>query len=143
VSLSGRSRQGLVNHGVAVDIATTDDNGTGRLAVPFGQPVVEDGVTYRYFRRQVGFYTVSWPLSRWLAVHVEDYDVLHIHALFSFSATAGAFWAARRGVPYLVRPLGVLNTWGLRNQHPLLKELSLRLIERRVLCQRGGGALHE
>jgi len=126
--------QGLVNHGIAVDIATTDDNGTGRLIVPLGQSVVEDGVTYWYFRRQIPFYTVSWPLSRWLAVHVEEYDVLHIHALFSFSATVGAFWAARRGIPYLVRPLGVLNNWGMRNQRPLLKELSLHLIERRMLA---------
>jgi glycosyltransferase involved in cell wall biosynthesis len=126
--------RGLVNRGVAVDIATTDDHGTDRLVVPLDQPVVEEGVTYRYFRRQTGFYTVSWPLSRWLAVHVEEYDVLHIHALFSFSATAAAFWAARRGVPYVVRPLGVLNTWGMQNRRPLLKQLSFRLIERRILA---------
>ncbi len=126
--------RGLVHRGVEVDIATTDDHGTDRLAVPLEQPVVEEGVTYRYFRRQVGFYTVSWPLSRWLAVHVEEYDVLHIHALFSFSASAGAFWAVRRGIPYVVRPLGVLNTWGMQNRRPLLKELSLRLIERRILA---------
>jgi glycosyltransferase involved in cell wall biosynthesis len=126
--------QGLVNHGIVVDIATTDDNGTGRLAVPLGQPVIEDGVTYWYFPRQIPFYTVSWPLSRWIDVHVEEYDVLHIHALFSFSATVGAFWAARRGIPYVVRPLGVLNSWGIRNRRPLLKKLSLRLIERRMLA---------
>jgi glycosyltransferase involved in cell wall biosynthesis len=126
--------RGLVNRGVAVDITTTDDHGTDRGAVPLEQPVVEEGVTYRYFRRQVGFYTVSLPLSRWLAAHVEEYDVVHIHALFSFSATAGAFWASRRGIPYVVRPLGVLNTWGLQNRRPLLKELSLRLIERRILA---------
>jgi len=125
--------RGLVNHGVAVDIVTTDDNGSSRLEVPLGQPIVEDRVTYRYFRRQIGFYTVSWPLSRWLATHVEEYDVLHIHALFSFTATAGAFWAARRSVPYLVRPLGVLNAWGIRNRRPLMKQLSLRAIERRIL----------
>lgn len=123
-----------MNHGVAVDIATTDDDGTGRLTVPLGEPIIEDGVTYRYFPRQIGLYTVSWSLSRWLAVHVQEYDVLHIHALFSFSATAGAFWAVRRGVPYMLRPLGVLNTWGIRNRRPLLKQLSLRLIERRVLA---------
>jgi len=123
-----------VNHGVSVDVATTDDNGAGRLAVPLGRPVVEDGVTYWYFRRQISFYTVSWPLSQWLAAHVGDYDLVHIHALFSFAATAGAFWAARRGVPYLVRPLGVLNTWGIQNRRPFLKRLSLCLIERRILA---------
>jgi glycosyltransferase involved in cell wall biosynthesis len=95
---------------------------------------VEEGVTYWYFPRQASLYTVSWPLSRWLDSHVGNYDLVHIHALFSFAATAGAFWAARRGVPYLVRPLGVLNTWGIRNRHPFLKRLSLSLVERRVLA---------
>jgi len=118
-----------------VDVATTDDNGAGQLAVPLGRPVVENGVTYWYFRRQISFYTVSWPLFQWLAAHVGDYDLIHIHGLFSFAATAGAFWAVRRGVPYLVRPLGVLNTWGIRNRRPFLKRLSLLLIERRVLAK--------
>jgi len=126
--------EGLVNPNLSVDVATTDDNGTEQLAVPLGQPVVENGVTYWYFRRQISFYTVSWQLSRWLAAHIGDYDLIHIHALFSFAATAGAFWASRRGVPYLVRPLGVLNKWGIRNRRPFLKRLSLSLIERRILA---------
>jgi len=126
--------KGLLNHGVSVDVATTDDNGPGQLGVPLGRPIVEEGVTYWYFPRQASLYTVSWPLSRWLDSHVSNYDLVHIHALFSFAATAGAFWAARRGVPYLVRPLGVLNTWGIRNRHPFLKRLSLCLVERKVLA---------
>lgn len=123
-----------MNHGVSVDVATTDDNGAGQLAVPLGRPVVEEGVTYWYFPRQTSFYTVSWPLYQWLDAHISDYDLIHIHALFSFPATAGAVWAARRGVPYLVRPLGVLNTWGIRNRHPFLKRVSLCLVERRILA---------
>ena len=87
-----------MNHGVSVDVATTDDNGAGQLTVPLGRPVVENGVTYWYFRRQISFYTVSRPLSQWLAAHVDDYDLVHIHALFSFAATAGAFWAREQSV---------------------------------------------
>ena len=123
-----------MNRGLTVDIVTTDDNAVEHLVVPLGRSVVENGVTYWYFRRQITFYTVSWPLFRWLAAHVADYDLVHIHGLFSFAATAGAFWATRRSVPYLVRPLGVLNTWGIQNRRPFLKRLSLRLIERRVLA---------
>ena len=123
-----------------MDVATTDDNGAARLPVKLGQPLMEAGVTYLYFRRQSRFYTVSWPLSRWLAAHVAEYDLVHLHALFSFAATAGAFWANRRGVPYLVRPLGVLNTWGIQNRRPLLKRLSLHWIERRILAH--AAAIH-
>jgi glycosyltransferase involved in cell wall biosynthesis len=126
--------EALVNRGLSVDIATTDDNGTEQLTVPLARPVVENGVTFWYFPRQISFYTVSWPLCQWLAAHVGDYDLVHIHGLFSFATTVGAFWATRRGVPYLLRPLGALNNWGIRNRRPFLKTLSLRLIERRILA---------
>ena len=123
-----------MKRGLSVEIATTDDNGTEQLTVPLAQPVIENGVTYWYFPRQIRFYTFSWPLWRWFATHIGDYDLVHIHALFSFGTTAGAFWATRRRVPYLVRPLGVLNTWGIRNRRPFLKRISLSLIERRILA---------
>lgn len=123
----------LTDRGVTVHVATTDDNGQGRSRVPYGRPVVENGFTCWYFKRQSRFYTTSWPLYRWLSQHVADYDLIHIHALFSFASTAGAFWAHRRSIPYLVRPLGVLNSWGIKNRRPLLKRLSLSLIERRIL----------
>jgi glycosyltransferase involved in cell wall biosynthesis len=132
--------RGLVQAGLEVHVAATDDNGHGRLRVPHGVPVVEDGVTYRYFRRQTRFYTSSWPLSRWLARHVHDYDLIHIHALFSFASVAAAYWAARAGVPYVVRPLGTLNRWGMEHRRPWLKRLSFALIERRIL--RGAARIH-
>src|SRR5438445_624243 len=104
--------RGLSQAGVTVDVATTDDNGPERLNVETAQPLEEDRVTYRYFPRQTRFYTFSWPLTRWLAKHVCDYDVVHIHALFSYAAVPAAYWASRYTVPYVVRPLGVLNRWG-------------------------------
>ena len=55
----------LSRTGIETHIATTDDNGPEQLEVPRGVPVVEDGVTYWYFRRQTRFYTFSWPLSAW------------------------------------------------------------------------------
>jgi glycosyltransferase involved in cell wall biosynthesis len=130
----------LAARGCEVDVATTDDNGSERLAVPLDRPVREDGVTYRYFRRQMFFYTVSWPLFRWLRKNVASYDVLHIHALFSFSVAAAAWWASYYRVPYVVRPLGTLNRWGMENRRPWLKQASLRLIDRRVLS--GAAAVH-
>ncbi len=125
--------KGLATRGLEIHVATTDDNGPERLQVPTGQPVYEDGVCYRYFPRQIGFYTCSLPLARWLWLHVEEYDLIHIHGLFNFSATVAAWAAAVRGIPYIVRPLGVLNRWGITNRRPLLKRLSFRLVERPIL----------
>jgi glycosyltransferase involved in cell wall biosynthesis len=123
----------LSRHGIEVHVATTDDNGPLSLDVPHGIPVSQDGGTYWYFPRQFRFYTFSWPLARWLARHVSDYDVVHIHALFSFATLPAAFWARWRRVPYIVRPLGTLSEWGMKNRRPWLKNLSFRLLESRVL----------
>lgn len=125
--------QGLAERGVTIEVATTDDNGPERMSVPLGQPIMDAGVAYRYFPRQTAFYTCSWPLAVWLRRHVNTYDLVHIHALFSFPSTV-ASWAAQAGsVPYVVRPLGILNRWGVTQRRPFLKRMSFRLCERRIL----------
>lgn len=43
-------------------------------------------------------------------------------------------------MPYIVRPLGTLNEWGMVNRRPGLKRLSFELIEKRILD--GAAAIH-
>ena len=124
---------GLVNAGVDTHIATTTDGGRGHLDVACGVPLLEHGACYWYFRRQTHFYSCSWPLTRWLQTHVADYDVVHIHALFSYPTAVAAYWAKKQDVPYVIRPLGTLNRWGMQQRRPLLKKLSFQLVERQVL----------
>jgi glycosyltransferase involved in cell wall biosynthesis len=123
----------LARAGMEIQVATTDDNGPRTLPVPYGVPVVQDGVTYWFFPRQSRFYTFSWPLGVWLAQHVSDFDILHIHALFSFPTLPAAYWARRRRVPYIVEPLGSLNEWGMKNRRRWMKKWSFRLLERRII----------
>jgi glycosyltransferase involved in cell wall biosynthesis len=125
--------RGLTQAGHVVHIATTNDDGQGKLPVACGVPVERNGITHWYFDRQLGFYKYSHPLSRWLAAHVADYQAVHIHALFSHSSYAAGYWAHRRNVPYIVRPLGTLNRWGMENRRPWLKQLSFRFVESRIL----------
>ena len=61
--------------------------------------------------------------------HVREFDLVHVHALFSFSSRSAARAARKHGVPYIIRPLGVLNRWGLANRRPILKWFWLRFIE--------------
>ncbi|MDZ4401079.1 glycosyltransferase [Prosthecobacter sp.] len=125
----------LAARGIRVDVATTDDDGPGRRLkeVPHGVPVDQEGFRVFYFPKQTEFYKVSIPLLIWLRRHVADYDVVHVHAVFSFS-TLAAGWACRlRGVPFIVRPLGVLNTWGMNNRRRWIKTLSFRLLDKPVL----------
>jgi glycosyltransferase involved in cell wall biosynthesis len=132
----------LVQLGVEVDVATTDDDGPGGKigeAVP-GRRMQRDGFGVYFFPRQSEFYKVSFPFSGWLAKNAQRYDLLHIHALFSFLSTSAARIARRRHVPYIVRPLGVLNEWGIQNRRPVLKALSFRLVEAPILQH--AGAIH-
>jgi glycosyltransferase involved in cell wall biosynthesis len=124
----GLARQGLDTH-----VATTNDNQPTLLDVPLGRPVDEDGVTYHYFPRQTGFYICSLPFSTWLWRRAAEYDLIHIHTVFSYCSNAAAWIAYRKTIPYIIRPLGVLNRWGFENRRPVLKQMSFVLIEKRLL----------
>ena len=125
---------GLRRAGIKIDVATTaGDEEVALLNGDLTKPASRDGVNYFYFRRQTEFYKVSRPMTRWLARHIRDYDLVHIHALFSYAAYTASNLAIKNHVPYVIRPLGVLNRWGMENRRRLLKQLSFRLIERRIL----------
>jgi glycosyltransferase involved in cell wall biosynthesis len=125
----------LAKRGVEVDVATTDDDGPGkRIAdVPQGRAIQAEGYRVFCFAKQTEFYKVSLPLLGWLLRNVSAYDAVHVHAVFSFS-TLAAGWACRlRRVPFVVRPLGVLNAWGMENRRRWLKTASFRLMDKPVL----------
>jgi len=82
---------------------------------------------------------VSWRLRRWLASNVQRFDIVHVHALFSFASVQACRAARAAGIPYIVRPLGVLSPYGL-SRRALLKRVSMRLIERPLLGQ--AAAIH-
>jgi len=130
----------LSQAGMDVHVVTTDDNGPDRLHIPLGKPQREDGATFWYFPRQTRLYNFSWPMTRWLMKHVREFDLIHIHALFSYAALPAALLAHRAGVPYIVRPLGTLNRWGMHNRRRWLKKLSFRLIESRIVA--GAAGIH-
>ena len=127
--------------GVTVETATTDDDGRNRSNGKVGaEQLLENGVTRLYFPKLLEFYKVSPDFARWILQHARDYDVVHIHALFSFTSVAAA-WAARRaGVPYVLRPLGTLTRYGVTQRRPWLKRVSLAWLEGPAL--RAAAAVH-
>ena len=126
----------LAAEGVEVETITTDDDGPGlRNNKGDGEIREENGVVRRYFRKQTEFYKVSLPLAGWMKLEVGRYDVVHIHALFSYTSVAAARAAKRAGVPYVIRPLGVLNDYGITQRRASLKRFSLRWVEGPILRQ--------
>lgn len=132
-SLSGR--------GIEVVTATTDDRGPGRRDPELcAEPVRTAHEIRHHFPKQTEFYKVSLPLSRWIANRIGTFDAVHVHALFSHASVSAAAIARRAGIPYVIRPLGVLNDYGVRNRRRWLKKASIRFREGPLL--RDAAAVH-
>ena len=133
--------EALRRRGVAVDLVTTDDDGgRARLDVPLDRVVQYEGQRVRFFPRQTVKYEFSAPMLPWLRAHVGEYDIVHTHGLFGWAPLAAAWCARAIKVPYVMRPAGVLDTWGMRNKSRLVKALSVQLIEGPLL--RSAAAVH-
>lgn len=130
----------LMTAGTDVLIATTDADGSNRLAAPEGQLTTPEGVPVIVFRRRASeSFKWSPALARWLRAHVPEFDLVHVHAVFSHSSLAAGRACRRARVPHVVRPLGTLDPWSLE-QHAWRKNALLATSARRLLG--GATAVH-
>ena len=77
-------------------------------------------------------------LARWIAQEIRHFDLVHIHTVFNFPAMVACRAARRQGIPYIIRPCGILDPWAI-SRSQLKKSLWLRYIDRRNL--EGAGAI--
>ena len=125
-----RSVASLREAGIDALLATTDADGEGRLLVATGEEADYLGVPCIFFPRWRGESLKPSPeLARWLRGHAGEFDVVHVHSVFSHSSIAAGRAARRAGVPYVVRPLGQLDEWSLA-QHAWRKRAFLALAGR-------------
>lgn len=123
----------LQRAGLDVELCTTDADGNGRLAVELDKPSLYQGVRTHFFRRDRSeAFKFSRSLQRWLDENVTQYDIVHIHAVFSHATYAAAQACQRHQVPYIVRPLGTLEPWSMQQKRPR-KLVAWYLLFRRVL----------
>lgn len=135
--------QALATAGAEVTVLTTDangDSGQPPLDVPLNQPIPTEAYTVWYFRcAPWRRYKFSPALLVWLHRHGHNYDIVHIHALFSPLSTAAATIARRQGLPYILRPLGTLDPADLEKKK-YLKQIYGQLFEKPNLA--GAAAIH-
>lgn len=71
-------------------------------------------------------------LHRHLDQTVSQFDIIHIHSLWSYPNIAATQAAWRHGIPYLMRPIGSLEPWCMLTSR-CKKRIYMALIERRHL----------
>jgi glycosyltransferase involved in cell wall biosynthesis len=121
--------------GHEVSIYTTNQDGSGILAVPLGQPVYEAGVETRYFAIQPPrFWGTSLPLARALKERIPAVDLVHVHSLYLFHDLATGYYCRRYGVPYVMQPHGALDPYIYR-RHRLRKTVMEVLFENRNISK--------
>ncbi|MEG4105767.1 hormogonium polysaccharide biosynthesis glycosyltransferase HpsP [Microcoleus sp. S13_C5] len=133
----------LAAKNIDVTIITTDSNGDlGQLPldVPLNQPIQQNGYQIIYFRcypwRR---YKFSLSLLQWLNENTQQFDLAHIHALFSPVTTLAATIARYHKLPYIMRPCGMLDPADLQKKKRL-KQIYAMLLERPNLA--GAAAIH-
>ena len=121
--------RGLMDADVCVEIVTVHSRASPNVT----RRESKDGVQWLSFPIQLSGYGVSLPLRRWLQAHVHEYDLVHIHGVFSYASYTAARIARGACVPCVVRPFGVLNRWGMERRNVWLKNMVFKWLEKPML----------
>ncbi|MDD2752165.1 MAG: glycosyltransferase [Candidatus Omnitrophica bacterium] len=127
-------------HNIDAQIATTDDNGPGVLNVALKQCIEYKEVPVWFFHEYslpfafIREFCFSPSMENWLWKHISDFDIIHIHSIFSYPSAMAMRIARIKHIPYIIRPAGSLEKYSLR-QKSLKKRIYLSIIGRSNIDQ--------
>src|SRR5437016_5794527 len=83
--------QALMARGVEVQIASTNAEPGGHLGVDLESPTMHAGVPAIFFHKHLSeAFKYSRAMPRWLDRNVANFDLVHIHGVFSHACIAAA-----------------------------------------------------
>jgi glycosyltransferase involved in cell wall biosynthesis len=100
--------------GVSIDIVATNANGYKTLDVPLLTWIQKENYRIQYFPYWNFLdYKFTWSLTCWLFKNVNNYELVHTNAIFSYPLLP-AYWSCQIAkIPYIVTPRGMLEPWAL------------------------------
>jgi glycosyltransferase involved in cell wall biosynthesis len=126
----------LQSRGLEVMLVTTNDG----METDASRVTEHHGVPTMFFPCQFGeSFKYSRPLAAWLHSQIRGFDLLHIHAVFNHASIAAAHACRQSRIPYIVRPLGTLDPWSMK-QKRLRKRLFWLVKGKEMLG--GAAAIH-
>ena len=133
-----------VKQGCEITVCATDrDNPTRhKLAPETLRKLLPPQVELAVFGCQMHGPLLSQAMSMWLRRRAHTFDLMHVHGLYRFPPTCAAYQARKQGVPYIIRPHGILD--------PFLYRQSSRSVPLKRLYERwfdlpnlhGASAIH-
>lgn len=126
----------LIARGHRVEVFTTNVDGPNRGEWKPDCVTNLDGVRVHYYpvRTPRRLY-YSPEMAESLRERVVEFDLLHLHSAFLYPTLKAARCAARRQVPYVISPRGMLVADLVRRKNYLLKSAWITLFERRTVEQ--------
>jgi glycosyltransferase involved in cell wall biosynthesis len=128
---------GLTRRGHHVSVLTADlgIRNAGTLAGAlerrrWGWRVEEDGIEALYLRTLARYriLTVNPDVLRFAGASLESFDVAHVYGLYDFLGPAIGFSCQRRGIPYVLEPMGMFR--------PIVRNIPLKRLYHRLLGRR-------
>jgi glycosyltransferase involved in cell wall biosynthesis len=149
----GVREEGLVGLGIDdVQVLTTTANGTKELAVKIGAPILVDGISVTYFKRQTKDHShfslgLLLELRKKILLYTQDESnnemskrqtpnaklIIHIHAWWNLVSVLSCFVAKWYRIPVVLSPRGMLTSYTLGNRNSFSKKIIHLLFGKRLL----------
>lgn len=120
----------LVRRGIGVSVFTTTI-GLDQMPRPMPYRDNIEGVEVTYFPAIfLKKYNYAYGIARAIRERVKDYDLVHIHSVFSYTTLVTSFLCRKNKIPYILNPFGALDPDMINLKNALAKKLYIGMVEK-------------